>query len=202
MKKYLIMALTAMLLGGAAASAKTAQTASKGKADAPATKQYIGGSFSLWYEAGQNGSSGAFTAAIVPTYGWSFNKSWGIGVAAGYERTFTDGATVNSAVLRPYVRWTYLNTSRFHLFLDGGFSLITGSVSTSGGGSSNGTLVFKFGVTPGLMFDMTENFSLVAHVGFVGVQAANDNARAAGYSRGGGVQLTPNTLDFGLIYNF
>lgn len=76
MKKYLIMALTAMLLGGAAASAKTAQTASKGKDNAPATKQYIGGSFSLWYEAGQNGSSGAFTAAIVPTYGWNFNKSF------------------------------------------------------------------------------------------------------------------------------
>lgn len=206
MKKFIAMALTVMLFGCATSFAESAPKQNRAtvstESNEPAHKQYMGGSFSLWYEAGQDGSDGAFTAAVVPTYGWNFNNKWGAGVALGYERTFREETTTNWFVCRPYARWTYLHANKFHLFLDGGFSLMTGSVSYSGGGTSNGSLVFKVGITPGFLFDLNDNFSLQVHLGFLGGQAANDIARAAGYSRGGGLQLTLNTLDFGLYYNF
>ncbi len=75
--------------------------------------------------------------------------------------------------------------------VDGGFGISTGK--HKGFDSETG---FEIGFKPGLAFNLTENFSLVAHYGFLGYRDKYNGNSVSGLS------LSGNGLSFSLYYKF
>lgn len=103
----------------------------------------------------------------------------------------------------PYARFTYFRTSNnlVQLFIDGGVGVGLGSVDY-GDDDSDTAVTWNVGFRPGVAFNFTDKFSVVAHVGFLGYQGANNAAFDAGYPRKGGISFDTRDLTLGFYYNF
>ena len=58
------------------------------------------------------------------------------------------------------------------------------------------------GFRPGVALNLSEKFSLVAHVGFLGYQGGNRPAKNNGAPENWGLDLSSNNLMFGFYYHF
>ncbi len=56
---------------------------------------------------------------------------------------------------------------------------------------------YGIGLKPGISVALSNHFSLVAHVGFVGYQGANKAARDGGAESGWGAFFNGNNISFG-----
>lgn len=171
---------------------------------------YLGGSLGYWHDSNDN-NVGATTNSltILPEIGYNFSEKWAVGGVVGYEYTHicNYGTSVNLFQFNPYARFTYFRTSNnlLSLFLDGTVGVGAGWASYDGYGDyddSDTACVWQVGIKPGIALNITDHFSLVAHVGLLGYQGTNDAAKAAGYSNQGGLLLNGNNLTFGFYYNF
>lgn len=169
MKKFLVMAVVAIM--SVTASAQV----------------YLGGSLSFKHD--NDVKTDVFT--IAPEIGYNLNDAWAIGAEINYT-WFKD--VTNNFTINPYARYTYFKASLVSLFVDGGFEL--GISAPKEGDSST---VWGIGFKPGVALNLTEKFSLVAHLGFVGyrdgVKWGEDSGKVFG------VDLH-NSLSFGFYYNF
>ena len=170
---------------------------------------YIGGAIGFMHNEGYNATFDANATTnqftILPEFGYNFNSQWAIGTTIGYDYTHFCGwdTDVHMFEFNPYARFTYFRTSNnlVQLFIDGGVVVGLGSVDY-GDDDSDTAVTWNVGFRPGVAFNFTDKFSVVAHVGFLGYQGANNAAFDAGYPRKGGISFDTRDLTLGFYYNF
>lgn len=165
---------------------------------------YIGGSLGFVHEETTERQTNQLT--ILPELGYNFNSQWAIGTTIGYQYTHLCGRDTDAHIFKfnPYARFTYFRTGNnlVQLFVDGGAGIGIGSVSV-GDNDSDTAVTWNVGFRPGVAFNLTEKFSIVAHVGFLGYQGANNTAFNTGlYPRKGGFSVDTNDLTLGFYFNF
>ena len=142
--------------------------------------------------------------SIMPELGYSFNDKWGVGGTIGYTYRNLAGQDTNFNLfsINPYARFTYFRTSNdlIALFIDG--SVGFGIGSTSYNGDTSTAVTYEIGFKPGIAINITDHFSIVSHIGFLGYHGANDNAKDGGEPEYGGINFDSNHLDIGLYYTF
>ncbi len=171
MKKLFVLAVVAVMALGASAQ-----------------NWYVGGSFGYEHKKVDDAKSDQFL--ITPEIGYNLNETWAIGANFGYQWVKD---TYNLFAIEPYARYTYFRTDNnlLSLFVDGGVGL--GFIDPEEGDSET---VWSIGFQPGLALNITEKFSFVAHIGFLGYS----DMKAAGKTYG--VSLDGSDLSFGFYYNF
>lgn len=168
---------------------------------------YIGGTLGFMHKSQTISGAKATTNefSILPEVGYTFNDHWGVGGQIGYKYTNLAGQDINNNMftIYPYARWTFFRSSNdlIQLFLDGNVGLGLGSTSY-GDNNSDTAVTYEIGVKPGIALNLTQHFSVIAHIGFLGYHGANDAAKAGGQPEYGGFNLSSENLTFGLYYTF
>ncbi len=159
---------------------------------------YLGGSFAL----DRNVSENATEFTIAPEVGYNLNSNWAIGAGVGFNHTYLSGNSANAFVISPYARYTYFRSSNnlVNLFVDGGFGL--GFGQTKDKYMKISFTAYSIGFKPGIAFNLTEKFSIVAHAGFLGYSSGNEEAKAAGILEEFGLDFSTMNLNLGFYFNF
>ncbi|MDE5567967.1 MAG: porin family protein [Muribaculaceae bacterium] len=161
---------------------------------------YIGGSFGLDRNTDENTTN--FT--ISPEVGYNLNSKWAVGGVLGYVHNYNQGLSVNAFAINPYARFTYFRSANnlVNLFVDGGFDVAFGKARYDGESLDETIIPFNIGFKPGVAFNLTEKFTLVAHFGFLGYSGGNDDAKDAGYTEHFGFDFSSMNLNIGFYINF
>ena len=159
-----------------------------------AQDMYVGGQVGFWRNSGDNETS----FQILPEIGFNLSEKLAIGTTIGYDYSYDDGRKLNLVVFNPYVRYTFFRNGNVSLFCDGGVDLGFGKAKYEGE-SSDTAVTYGIGIKPGISYSLSDKFSLVAHVGFLGYRGGND---ASGYPDQGGILHKGNDLSFGFYYNY
>lgn len=177
---------------------------------ATAGNLYLGGNVGFMHKESASGEGNPLNFdkvnefTILPEIGYNLNNSWSFGTTIGYSLTgfCNTGVSYHSFEFNPYARWTFLRTSNnlVQLFVDGTVGFGIGRFDD--GNNNESAITYQIGLKPGVAFNVTEHFSIVAHVGFLGYKGADDNAYAAGKPRQGGLFVNGNDLTLGFYYNF
>lgn len=164
---------------------------------------FIGGRLGFMHTETSEVSTNQFS--IMPEIGYNFNNKWAIGTTIGYDYTHWCGSDVDLHMFEfnPYARFSYFRTSNnlVQLFVDGGVGIGLGSVNYDGD-EIDTAVTWNIGFRPGIALNVTKNFSVVAHVGFIGYEGANNAAFSIGCERRGGISFDTNDLTLGFYYNF
>ncbi len=163
---------------------------------ASAQNWYLGGAFGYEHSTVETDINGAnvkvksdlFT--IAPELGYNIDETWAVGATLNY--TWAKDA-YNRFAISPYARYTFFRTDNnlVSLFVDGGVGI--GYLKPDEGDSK---CTWEIGFKPGLAVNLTEKFSLVAHVGFLGYQDLKEAGKTYG------VNLDGRNITFGFYYNF
>jgi hypothetical protein len=184
MKKFLAMAILAIASLGASAEGL-----------------YVGGSLGYWHSGDDNTNH----LTILPEIGYNLSSNWAVGTTIGYDYTHFCGQGIsgNTFQFNPYARYTYFKSSNnlVNLFVDGTVGLGLGWASYEDEDSKT-ACTWQIGVAPGIAINLTQKFSLVAHIGFLGYKGANHTAETIGYYNEGGLKLDGNDIKLGFYYNF
>jgi hypothetical protein len=165
----------------------------------------LGASASDWYAGGQvtfgrttDSTSGVKTTqvTVLPELGYNLSERFAVGSVLGVSYRKSGGEEKTVFQINPYARYTYLKAGKVNLFVDGCVDL--------GIGRAHGDTAVEYGIglRPGVSLNLTEHFSLVAHVGFLGYQSGNDAAKRNGCPENWGLNLNSNNLMFGFYYSF
>ncbi|MDE5875460.1 MAG: porin family protein, partial [Muribaculaceae bacterium] len=163
-----------------------------------------------WYIGGAVGVERKFDEdftdfSILPDFGYNFNDSWALGAQVGFHHTYSEGWKTNLGVISPYARWTYFRTGNniVSLFLDGGFGFEFGSSKYDDGPSSDTTVKYSVGISPGVSFNFTDNFSIEAHMGGLTYESGNTAAKVAKVvTPRFGLNFKTTELNLGFVYTF
>lgn len=174
---------------------------------ANAENWYVGGNVGFWHESGNGSEASTNELYIQPEIGYNFNQTWAVGVGIGYDYKHYCGTKTsdNYFNFNPYARWSYFRTSNnlVQLFVDGTVGIGAGSRDVDVDGyKSHTAFTWEIGLRPGVAFNLTNKFSVVAHLGFLGYQGANNTAKAMGHHNMAGLRLSSNDLTLGFYYNF
>lgn len=184
MKKLFAMAIVAL------ASAFGAQ----------AENLYVGGEVGFMHDGDKNTNA----LSILPEIGYNLNSHWAVGTTIGWQYTHFCGRDLSTNLFRfnPYARYTFFRSSNnlVNLFVDGTVGVGLGWTSYKDD-DTDAACVWEIGLKPGIAINLTDKFSIVAHVGMLGYQGVNDAAKPAYHSKGG-LDLSGNNLSFGFYYNF
>lgn len=165
---------------------------------------YVGGSLGYMHKDQSGTTTNQFT--ILPELGYNINNQWAVGTTIGYDYKHWCGQSKSLHLFNfnPYARFTYFRTGNnlVQLFVDGGAGIGLGSYDYGKGSDSHTAVTWNIGFRPGVAFNVTKQFSIVAHLGFVGYQGANNAAYAGGEPRKGGISFDTNDLTLGFYYNF
>ena len=181
MKKFLLAA--GLMLATIAASAQL----------------YVGGTVGL----NRNTTDNVTEFTIAPEIGYNVSPKWAFATGLGYTYKYDSGFKSNVFQVNPYARYTYFRTDNnlVSLFLDGGVDLGFGKASYEDDHSKT-VVLFGIGVKPGVSFNLTENFSLVAHFGFLGYYGGNHAAQDAGNPERFGFDFSSANLNLGFYYTY
>lgn len=113
---------------------------------------YVGGGLSFW------GSGNAAAFSIAPEAGYCFDDSMAAGLSLGLR--FGNGATALS--IDPYFRYYFAEVGPVRFFGDAHFNF----THTMAGDASAST--WGIGVRPGISVNLTDSWSIVAHVARLG----------------------------------
>lgn len=168
---------------------------------------YIGGNVGFMHKSDRDKSTNQFS--LIPEAGYNFNDTWAFGGTIGYTYLNTNpkGAATDTNLnlfqINPYARWTYFRTSNnlVQLFIDGSVGFGIGSTEYENDGTKT-AVTYEIGLKPGVAFNITNHFSIVAHIGFLGYHGANNRAKDGGSVEYGGFNVDSNNLTFGLYYTF
>lgn len=178
MKKFLAAALMAVVSLGAFAQ----------------SNMYIGGSAGFW----RNSSDNKTEFRILPEIGYNLSDQVAIGTVIGYDHNYDKGLSIDLVDFSPYVRYSFLKSGKVKVFIDGGVDLGFGR-SKADGHSSDTAITYGIGLKPGFVYDISDDFSLVAHIGYVGFKGGNHASHAPNQ---GGVMLDGDDLSIGFSYKF
>ncbi|MCI9286054.1 MAG: porin family protein [Muribaculaceae bacterium] len=183
MKKVLLMALMAIMTLAATAQER---------------KWYAGGQLTLGRTTTElSGVSLKSTqVAVMPELGYNLTDKFALGAIFGVDYRKTGDSKLTTFNINPYARATYFQTDLISLFVDGGVGF--------GIGRANGhtAVTYQIGFRPGVSLNLSDRFSLVAHVGFLGYQSGNRPAKRNGAPENWGLDLNSNNLLFGFYYHF
>lgn len=145
----------------------------------------LGGSLSGWVDP----KADTRTLTIAPEVGYLFNKTYGVGLVAGYNYSREGSERQHSWSLRPFARYYYMDREPFNLYLDSGFGLSGGS----------GRLGWEVGVRPGACVDLTEGICLCLRMGFLGYRSQFTGGEEPDLGPSGwGLRFAPEELQIGL----
>ena len=131
---------------------------------------YVGGSLDL--DLAGNKTASASNFSLSPEVGYELNENLSIGAALSFSTSSmkikdTDYKENDfSWGIAPYARYTFLRNGIFSCFVDGGLSLV---------GGEDRDLSFGIYAEPGVALEVTENISIVSHLGNLGFYFAGDN---------------------------
>lgn len=183
MKKFLIMAIMAIMTLGVSAQE---------------SKWYAGGQLTFGRTTTQiSGVSLKSTQiAVLPEIGYNVTDNFALGAILGVDYRKAGDSKLTTFQINPYARATYFKSNMVDLFIDGGVGF--------GIGRANGhtAVTYQIGLRPGVALNLSEKFSLVAHVGFLGYQGGNRPAKHNGAPENWGLDLNTNNLMFGFYYRF
>ena len=155
---------------------------------------YVGGSVGFQTVSHDGNSTTAFT--LKPEVGYNLNEDWAIGMAFGYSESGKDESKVKTFIINPYARYNAVKLDKVTLFLDGAFEY------TNTKYDKYKINKWGLGVKPGIAVALTDNLSLVSHMGFIGYSSSKPDYDGAKATNTFGVDLDANSIDFGLYYNF
>lgn len=181
MKKLLILAAAALIGIGA---------------NAQSDKWYAGGQVTFGKTTETVSGLKTTQVTVLPEVGYNITGDFSVGTKVGVQYRKTGGEEKTVFQIDPYARYNYYTNERVRLFVDGGVDL--------GIGRAHGSTAVQYGIgfRPGVSFAVSDNFSLVAHVGFLGYQGGNRPAKNNGAPENWGLDLNTNNLMFGFYYNF
>ena len=159
---------------------------------------YVGGSLGAW----RDGTNHETTISILPEIGYNLSENTAIGTTIGWSYDHVKGASGNVFQIAPYFRYSFFKSERVSIFCDGGFSVGAGKTSYDDGDDSDTATIWSIGVKPGIALNLSDKCSLVAHVGFLGYEGANDAAKALDYSDQWGLNFDATAVTFGFYYTF
>ena len=142
-----------------------------------------------------------FTFEIAPNVGYMFADNMGVGIELGYgyiKQTPVVGDAVKTSVFAfaPYFRYVFAQIDNFKFYGDVKLALMFGK---QGDDKMSG---FGIGVVPGISYDFTENFAMVANLNILSLgytQKKVDDYKETNF----GVGINNNTdLSVGFVYNF
>ena len=163
---------------------------------------YVGGGVGF-QTTSQDGNSETFFK-LVPEIGYNLDENWAVGIAVGYgehKTTLKSGnlkttANVKAFEIAPYARYTFAKFDKVNLFVDGTVDYL----HTDNAGDKNNT--FSIGLKPGVVVNLNDKLSFVAHAGFLGYQNSKDDYEGAKAANTFGFDLDGSNLSFGVYYNF
>lgn len=165
---------------------------------------YVGGQVGFWHEGDDDGSVNSLT--ILPEIGFNLDSHWAIAATFGYQMSHVnDFATTHIFQINPYARYTFFRSSNnlVNLFVDGGVGVGLGWTHYKHVDDDSDTAcIWNIGLQPGVAFNFTDRFSLVAHLGYLGYRGANDAAKDGGFRSQGGLLLNGNDITLGFYVNF
>lgn len=176
MKRFILMALFAVVAMGASAQA------------------YLGGSFNLGTKSvkvGDGDATSTTTFALMPEVGYKFTPVLSIGAEVGFGVTKTeDTDAINLWSLAPYVRFNLAKLgSSVNFFTDAVFEydwISQGSHDTDG---------YCFGIRPGLSVDLNSNWSILGKMVLFSY-SKYDQVKTTTFA------IQPNQVSLGIVYNF
>jgi len=157
--------------------------------------------------------------SIQPEIGYQLDDKFGVGIVLGFEtnKTKHEGTINNIAyssdvkstafMIKPYLRYQCFNAGKFNVFVDGGLNFETISRD-----NMKNEMDFGLFVSPGIAYNVTEKWSIVAHLNnmftlgyhkdaVADVAGAPDAPTSFDASlASGGFNL--GSLTFGVYYNF
>lgn len=145
----------------------------------------LGGEVSVWYNNDTENTSYAF----MPEIGYKLNDRWEVGTEIGF--TGHSNQSGLNFKMAPFARYTFLRAGMFSMFGEGGFAVAT---------SKHRDTAFNIGLRPGIDVELSEHWSLEAHLGFLGF-ATNKDGIAGMQESGFGFDFA-NGTSFALIYQF
>jgi long-subunit fatty acid transport protein len=163
---------------------------------------YVGGTAGLWRN--NKDDLGLTVFSVAPEVGYNLDEKWAIGAELGYGYAKVQSQKFNANVLHfsPYARYTCYEAGIVRLFLDGGLGIASVKVN----GVSDRENGFEIGVKPGVAIKLTDKFSLIAKVGFLGYRDDYGTGIGTGEevydSQGFGFNLSGTDLKFGFQVNF
>ena len=146
-----------------------------------------------WYVGGGLGYTTENTVSLLhfsPEAGYSFHPRWTVGISTSLINVSKDVTTAESQTerksvfywyLNPYVRFNFFQMDRLSLFADAAASF----------DANHDFHVNYLGLRPGMSYQLTDHFTAVAHLGFIGSENQNFKAEAG-----------LDNLEFSLYYLF
>ena len=157
---------------------------------------WVGGSLGFWNNGDAEGAETKTTFNLAPEVGYDLSEDWSIALGFGYElQKPEDGENTTVLQVNPYARYNVLKAGAFKLFLDGGVTI--GNIEYADEDYS----AWNVGIKPGVAYSLNEQFSLVAHLGFLGYRDSDDEISQYVKTKGFGFEFA-NNLSFGLYYAF
>lgn len=155
---------------------------------------YLGGSLGFWHTGDE---SDGYAFSILPEVGYNFNSKWALGGKLGYIRSDKgQGNDLDIISFSPYTRFTYYEKGIVRLFVDGGLGAV---VYAYDGGASLG---LEIGFKPGIAVKLSDRFSLISNMGFLGCRYQYPTTTQIDNADGFGVDLSSANMTFGLLINF
>ena len=165
----------------------------------------LGASAQSWYSGGQvtfgrttESASGVKSTqvTVLPEIGYNVQDNFALGAILGVSYRKSGGEEKTVFKVNPYARYTYFDSERVSLFIDGGVDF--------GIGRAHGSTAVEYGIglRPGVSLNLSDKFSLVAHVGFLGYQGGNRPAKHNGAAENWGLDLNSDNLRVGVYYQF
>lgn len=174
------------------------------------SKMYVGGQLGFWHESdGISVNDRSFSTnslTILPEVGYNLDENWAVGTQIGYSLNHICGAGISSHLFQfnPYARYSFYKSDngKVSLFVDGGAGIGAGWTHYDSGDESSTAVTWNIGLKPGVAFHPSEKFSIVAHLGLLGYEGANNAAKAGGYKSQGGLLFNANNMGLSFYYNF
>lgn len=156
------------------------------------------------------------TVTVAPDFNYHINYRWAVGAQLGFQY-MRDRDSWDSEwelyerfkyLISPYVRFTAFRFGIVGLILDGAVDIDMGSHKYSdwydGERDSEFHFGYAIGIKPGLTLDVSKNFTLIAHFGFLGYRSYFTKSEIYYYDyddNGFGLDFS-NSFSFGCYYNF
>ena len=130
----------------------------------------------------KGGSSSSLT--LSPEVGYFLSNKLAVGLAVSFiSRSFTTPITPTSSsvdlntnfMINPYARYFFYKSGSFSAFAEGsvGYGSMMSETTVGSNTTKNpSTLIISVGITPGIAYDLSDKFSLIAKLGNVGFQSS------------------------------
>ncbi len=164
---------------------------------------YVGGELGFT-SSKVNGGDSKTSFKILPEIGYNLDETMSLGIVLGYEQgnatesfeAYAVNDKAKSFIINPYLRYNVLKAGNVTFF--GDLSVLYKNQDEDRGYKVN---TFGVGLKPGIAVALSDKFSFVSHIGFLGWQQSKADSDGAKASSSIGLDLK-NNLTFGLYYNF